>query len=254
MAAERKRTIIIVGENHSRQDITKLKLLDLPASLDDVVLFIEGTESKTYTTNKGEKTAIPISTTLPSVIEGIFQMLTFLAIFKSYGNGKMPGYNMPPSRAISIVGEMYDINLSNEEVVADPLRAFDAIKRKLIEVCSGITGNDYGIIAYVNSDAFSYDILTPEFAENPFFKASFKLVDEAIVANIHQHHSSSPPNVAFIIITGGLHVANLLSILQPSPNYRVVQFEGLTGMEGGRRTRYKKKRNIKSKRRSNRLK
>jgi hypothetical protein len=237
-----KRTIIIVGENHTEKHITNAKLLSLPASL-DVVLFIENTKSKTFLTNKGEKIAIPISTELPSTIEGIFQIFTFLAIFKTYGNGKLQAFNLTPSQAIAIVSEMYNIDLSNEEVVANPTQAFNTIKRKLIEVCSNIQGNDYGINAYINSDEFSYDTLTSTFNENPAFASSYKLVDDAIIANIHQHHTTTPPNVAFVIVVGNGHVANIIDGLQ-SPNYNIVK-------NGGTRTRYRK-RNARNKKRKSR--
>lgn len=233
----RKRTIIIIGENHTEQHITNAKLLLLPASVDDCVIFTESTKTKMYTTNKGEKSTIPIANSLPSTIEGIFQILTFLAIFKHEGNRKMPTFNLTPSYAVSAVSEMYKITLTDAQVSADPHAAFNAIKRKLIEVCREIQGNDYGINAYVNSDEFSYETLTPDFADNPAFRSSYKLVDDAIIANIHQQHSTTPPNVAFVIVVGNSHVANILSLL-PSQAYTVVRFED---MKGGRRTRYRKK-------------
>jgi len=209
--SDNRKMVFILGEFHNESHLTDAKLVSLTthSPYKDYVLFSEvtgPTTKKVFLSGKEvDKPCIPIDA-LPSRIEGLFQVMDTFGLLKT-GALFYPSTDLPVGRAISLyINHMADFKCTEAEVLGNPRKVVDDVKGCIERLCVQLGESTRFIREELPK--FTFANIDRTFDKSPVFKASYFLVDDAVIKNIILHNDDDP-DVAFIVITGQDHVDNL---------------------------------------------
>jgi len=188
----------------------------------------------------------------------LFQCVEFIPLLKR--NKILESFNKTPSKAIQIIMRNFaKIDILEDDIVKYPIETLDIIKQTIKSMCTELRGKNAAIILE------NLDSIVPGPVPGTIcYQAALGLVNDEIVENINEQHLRQSQDVAFIIVTGDSHrqdiTQQLLSSGQPYIVKSIVHDEPVSPLyrnslpiNGGRRTRYKR-RNTKRKSRRFKLK